>query len=126
MPSQKTNRAKGKRRAELVLEIVETDSTFDLIDPKGAGHPHWVGRCIHCNTKLYVTDLGGTDATIEHINPLCNDGAARDPQNLALACARCNNEKGVRHDQHAGKGRRADEVIAALLEKRLSRCRART
>jgi len=92
-----------------------------LIDTKDVGHPHWVGKCIHCNTKLYVTDLGATDATVEHIKPLCDDGAAIDPHNLALACVRCNNEKGVRHDQHAGKGRRADEVIAALLEKRMSR-----
>lgn len=92
-----------------------------MVDSKGSGHPHWVGRCIHCNTKLYVTDLGATDATVEHIKPLCDGGDVEDLRNLALACARCNNEKGMRHDQHSGKHGRADEVIVALLEKRMSR-----
>ena len=81
----------------------------------------WVGKCIHCNTKLFVTDHGNTDATVEHIQPLCDGGDPTDPRNLALACKRCNNEKGVRHDQHAGKGGRADEVIARLREKRAQR-----
>jgi len=66
---------------------------------------------------------GETGATLEHIQPLCDGGHSTEPENLALACARCNNEKGVRHDQHAGKGGRADEVIAALKEKRMQRWR---
>ena len=116
------HRAKGSSRAQLVLAIVATDSTFNLY-----GNPHegrvWLGRCIHCNTRLGVTPEGSTDATIEHINPLCAGGESTDPHNLALACSRCNNEKGIRHDQHAGKGGRADEVIAALQAKRLARWR---
>lgn len=102
----------------MVLEVVRTDNTFyvGFSDP-----PVYVGKCIHCNSHLYVTMQGNTDATLEHIQPLCNDGEATDPKNLALACKRCNNEKGVRHDQHAGKGGRADEVIAALMEKRMKR-----
>ena len=52
---------------------------------------------------------------------MCNGGEATDPRNLALACKRCNNEKGIHHDKHAGKGGRADEVIATLLAKRLKR-----
>lgn len=111
-------RAKGKSRAELVLEIVKTDNTFYVRH----SDPHvYVGKCIHCNSHLYVTMLGETDATVEHIQPLCNGGDARDPRNLALACKRCNNQKGVHHDQHAGKGGRADEVIAALHSKRVAR-----
>lgn len=116
-------RPKGKNRAQVILSVVESDNTFDLITPVGSGHPHWAGKCIHCNTKLFVTDLGNTDATLEHIQPLCDGGASTDPRNLALACKRCNNEKGIRHDQYAGKGGRADEVIEALLAKRLARWR---
>jgi 5-methylcytosine-specific restriction endonuclease McrA len=83
----------------------------------------WVGRCLHCNSRVFVTDDGQTLATIEHIKPLCDRGHPTDPRNLALVCSRCNNEKGIRHDQHAGKGGRADEVIAALQAKRDSRWR---
>lgn len=64
-----------------------------------------------------------TDATIEHIVPLCAGGSGTDLRNMALACKRCNNEKGVRHDPHAGKGGRADDVIVALTEKRMKRWR---
>lgn len=103
----------------VVLSIVETDSTFEL-----ESDGYWVGNCIHCNRKLAVAPDGATDsATVEHINPLCHGGEATDPRNLALACRGCNNEKGVRHDQHVGKGGRADEVVANLLQKRASRWR---
>jgi len=119
----KRGRPKGANRARVVLSVVETDSTFDLVTPAGPGHPHWLGKCIHCGTKLYVTDLGGTDATLEHIQPLCDGGDPTDPRNLALACRGCNNRKGIDHDQHAGKGGRADEVIRALQAKRLLRWR---
>ena len=87
------------------------------------GEIGWKGKCIHCGTKLYVGLKGATDATIEHIKPLCDDGDPTDPRNLALACSGCNNEKGVRHDMHAGKGGRADEVIAQLQAKRAERWR---
>lgn len=121
------HRPKGNARAQVVLSIVLTDNTFHRI----AVHPEhkftliqpWVGRCIHCNTKLLVHHDGSTDATLEHINPLCAGGDAIDPRNLALACVRCNNQKGIRHDQHVGKGGRADEVVTALQAKRLARWR---
>lgn len=111
----------------MILSVVVTDSTFDLIHPREFGntYPYWVGKCIHCGTKLFVTESGMTEATLEHIQPLCDGGNPTDPRNLALACKRCNNEKGVRHDQHAGKGGRADEVITALQEKRMARWRER-
>lgn len=102
-----------------VLSIVATDSTFRL----QPGNATWVGRCIHCGSKLVVSTEGATDATIEHIRPLCSGGTS-DPENLALACKGCNNEKGVRHDRHAGKGGRADEVIVKLQATRASRMRA--
>lgn len=118
------HRSKGSARAQVVLSIVATDTSFNLYGDAKRGEPQtWFGRCIHCNTRLAVTPEGSTDATVEHINPLCNGGEPTDPRNLALACNRCNNEKGIRHDQHAGKGGRADEVIAALQAKRQSRWR---
>lgn len=115
---KKVGRPKGNNRAEVVLNVVKTDNTFYV----GLSHPPvYVGRCIHCNSMLTVTMQGNTDATLEHIVPLCAGGDPVDPKNLALACSRCNNEKGIRHDKHAGEGGRADEVIAALLAKRLAR-----
>lgn len=125
-------RPKGASRERAVLSIVATDNTFcpDWGSPRletGEFQPRqqvgWVGRCIHCNTRVYVGVSGWTQATVEHINPLCAGGDNTDPRNLALACQRCNNEKGVRHDQHVGKGGRADEVIIALQGKRLARWR---
>ncbi len=112
--------------------MVATDSAFcpDFGRPRpadGSYQPRqqvgWVGKCIHCNTRAYVALDGQTEATLEHIQPLCDGGDPTDPHNLALACKGCNNRKGVDHDQHAGKGGRADEVIRALQAKRLSRWR---
>jgi len=122
------------KRAEVVLSIVATDNTFSPVvgRPTLEEFAHrlslrsqigWMGRCIHCETHLYVTMQGSTESTIEHIAPLCDGGDPTDPHNLALACSRCNNEKGIRHDRHAGKGGRADEVIRALQEKRSTRWR---
>ncbi len=112
-------RPKGNSKSLVVLSIVATDNTFAIHGVAG----DWLGKCIHCNSKLFVTKQGTTPATIEHINPLCNDGEPLDPRNLALACSRCNNMKGVHHDQHVGKGGRADEVVMQLQLKRQSRWR---
>lgn len=129
---QTLGRPKGKNRAEAVLSVVATDNTFNPVIGR-PGHSAfedqcmprqqlgWQGRCIHCNSHLFVTMQGLTEATLEHIKPLCNGGPAIDSENLALACSCCNNEKGIRHDMHAGKAGRADEVIATLQEKRQKR-----
>ena len=120
-------KAKTKHRTEVVLSIVKTDDTFSLrtlTDDYGrARDAFWTGKCIHCNTGMVVTLEGNTSATIEHIKPLCDGGDPTDPHNLALACNRCNNRKGIEHDMHAGKGGRADEVIAQLQTKRAERWR---
>lgn len=120
-------RPKGRSRTDAVLSVVVTDATFkhvpvDTDRRPGATQP-WYGKCIHCNTSLLVAHDGKTGATLEHIVPLCAGGSPDDPHNLALACAGCNNRKGVEHDQRVGSGGRADEVVAALQARRAQRWR---
>lgn len=120
------SRAKGNARAVLVLELVATDSTFFIMKfPPRMSHGRdpekWIGKCIHCNTSLSVSLEGKTDATIEHIMPLVAGGTC-DLQNMALACSRCNNMKGIHHDAKRLDGR-AQEVVDALLLKRAKRWR---
>lgn len=83
-----------------------------------------MGKCIHCNRKITLGLDGspGPTTTLEHIVPRTH-GGTHDPQNLALACARCNGQKGVRLD-----GRRLDDptlqrVIATLRDRREQRLR---
>ncbi len=42
-------------------------------------------------------------------------------KNLAVACARCNREKGKRHDHE--RGERLDDVVATLQKRRAERWR---
>lgn len=125
--NKNAKRVKGHAREELVLGIVRSDMTFEFhrddsqLSTTGGGI--WIGKCIHCGRKLGVSANGKTDATVEHIRPLCAGGSRDDIMNCALACKRCNNEKGVRHDEHVGKGGRADEVITSIEGKRLARWR---
>lgn len=108
------------RRHLLLLAAAVTDKTFErtILD----GKPVWVGKCIHCNSKLVVADDGRSlgEATLEHVWPQ-TQGGTNDVHNLAVACARCNREKGTRHD-HEG-GQRLDEVVALLRARRSERWR---
>jgi 5-methylcytosine-specific restriction endonuclease McrA len=115
------NRSKGISRARLVIQIVATDSTFELVVTRDLS-PTWIGKCIHCNRKLAVLSDGQTSATVEHIVPLCAGGSGEDLRNLALACKKCNNWKGVDHDAK-NLSERAQEVVTALGNKRLARWR---
>lgn len=84
----------------------------------------WRGKCIHCNAHLYVS-LGGepiSRATIEHILPRSHGGTDA-PENLALACARCNFQKGRRHDVRRKGDPRLMEIVEKLREKRRARWR---
>lgn len=45
-------------------------------------------RCRYC-----VAMLRYEDATVDHVRPRCRGGDER-PENLAIACARCNHSKG--------------------------------
>lgn len=109
----------GNRRA-IVLAIVATDRTFEPATVQG--QPCWVGKCIHCQTRLTVAASGetGPDITIEHIVPR-NHGGTDELENLALACARCNAQKGYRHDHR----RRDDPKLTALIETLKARRMAR-
>lgn len=108
------------RRHLLMLGAAVTDSTFErtVLDGKTC----WVGKCIHCNTKLAVADDGRSlgEATLEHVWPT-TQGGTNDLQNLAVACNRCNREKGTRHDHT--RTQRLEEIVRDLKTKRLARWR---
>jgi 5-methylcytosine-specific restriction endonuclease McrA len=111
----------GARR-RLVLDIVATDATFEPIELRGA--PAWAGKCIHCNRQLVVR-VDGTPVgpvTVEHLVPT-SGGGTDALENLALACAGCNHEKGRRHDPRYGRTERSVEVVTRLLERRRKRFR---
>jgi len=108
------------QRHLLLLAAAVTDKTFarTVLD----GRTVWMGKCIHCNTKLVVSDDGRRlgEATLEHVIPEAK-GGTNDIVNLAVACARCNREKGKRHDHHDGE--RAKQVVDALRARRSERWR---
>ena len=105
-----------------VLEIVATDNTFAVAEVRG--ERCWVGKCLHCGSRLVAgadSALSG-GATIEHIVPRAHGGSDAI-ENLALACASCNHEKGRRHDARRKARARADEVVQALRARRRARWR---
>lgn len=116
-------------RDALLLRVMETD-TLAMRREDG-----WVAPCLHCRTTLAVTGAGAPlgGATLEHIVPRSwfrrrvarplveRVGAADDIRNLAVACARCNQQKGMSHDADGPTSERAREVITALLDTRLAR-----
>lgn len=108
------------RRHLLLLAAAVTDKTFErtTLDARTV----WVGKCIHCNSKLVVADDGRSlgEATLEHIFPEAQ-GGTNDVRNVAVACARCNRQKGSRHDHT--KGEALDKLVAALQAKRNERWR---
>lgn len=99
---------------------------------------HWETRCLHCRSRLYVSANGEPlgHATLEHVVPRAwfgkraalalavrAGGDADDARNLALACARCNHDKGKGPDARGPSDLRAIEVIGLLLEARSQRWR---
>jgi 5-methylcytosine-specific restriction endonuclease McrA len=114
----------SRRKQRLLLLAAETDRTFERKERDG--QIVLEGKCIHCRAKLQLgldgTPLNG--ATLEHIVPR-NHGGTDELANLALACARCNAEKGLRHDHKRPDDPRVREVIDRLLERRRARLRPR-
>lgn len=99
----------------------------------------WHTRCLHCRSTLFLRAdgeaLGAT--SLEHVVPRAWFGRSAagaltaqvgnnpdDARNLALACRRCNHDKGKGHDARGPSDARARQVIATLLERRLARWRA--
>jgi 5-methylcytosine-specific restriction endonuclease McrA len=109
-------------RSRLILGIVATDSTFERTTI--GEDPVWVGKCIHCNRKLVVEIDGGAgwQVTVEHIVPR-NHGGTDELANLALACYRCNNSKGVIHDHKRADDPKLREIIERLQARRAERWR---
>ena len=110
----------SRRKQRLLLEVASSDRTFEpkVLD----GERILEGKCIHCQRKLALradgTPLNG--ATLEHIVPR-NHGGTDDLDNLAIACARCNSEKGLRHDHKRPDDPKLLEVIERLRQRRRER-----
>ena len=106
--------------SQRLLSILKTDSTWHLAEWRG--RKVWSGKCLICNRHLQL-ELSGkaiSQVTVEHILPR-NHGGTDDLSNLALACARCNNEKGRNIDcRHVGDPK-LWEVVHKLQEKRRRR-----
>jgi uncharacterized protein YcbX len=108
------------QRFRLVLSVIETDTTFRK--ERVRGEEVWVGRCLFCQAKLVVPLSGEAShkVTVEHIIPR-HHGGTDEAENLALACAGCNGEKGRRHDNKDRNDPRRLEVTRALQERRKER-----
>lgn len=102
------------------------------------GTPHWETHCLHCRRRLQVRTDGEPlgHASLEHVVPRAWFGkraaaavTARvgdhpdDARNLALACARCNHDKGKGPDARGPGDPRALEIVEAPLSSRLGRWR---
>lgn len=116
----------------LFLQAITTDREA-LRDATG-----WRTRCLHCRTRLHVDTDGKPlgSASLEHVVPRAWFGkraaaalAARvgdrpdDARNLAIACMRCNHDKGKGPDARGPHDARAYEIVETLLSKRLARWR---
>ena len=97
----------------------------------------WLVPCLHCQSRLTIAASGAPlgEATLEHIVPRSWFGRAparplvarvqelESLANLAVACARCNRQKGKTHDADGPSSPRAREVVEALLDRRRERIR---
>lgn len=114
---------KTSRTRALLLWCAATDRTYSLVDIRGVAA--LAGKCIHCNTTLCI-GLDGVPlscATVEHIVPRVH-GGGDDLDNLAIACARCNAEKGIRHDHKPWSDPALQALISTLKARRAARARA--
>jgi 5-methylcytosine-specific restriction endonuclease McrA len=104
-------------KRKTILAIIATDRTFDEVEWRG--QPAWMGKCLHCNTHLYI-GLDGepiSRATIEHIVPSWA-GGSEELENLGIACSRCNQTKGSRIDPLYPSDPRAVQVLEKLQKRR--------
>lgn len=108
------------RTRALLRTAAESDTTFTRTTVRG--REYLVGKCIHCQTKVSVPldPNEHAHATLEHIVPK-NHGGKDEPENLAVACQRCNQGKGKRLDLRARNDETLQRVIATLQARRRER-----
>lgn len=110
----------GALQKKLIL-AAGTDRTFRRKEV--GGRKSLAGKCIHCRRAIVVDLEGGpSSATLEHIVPRTH-GGDDSVENLALACARCNQGKGSRLDHRRFDDPKLQEVIATLKARREERRR---
>ena len=112
----------GQRTQRLLLWCAATDATFELA--RVGDRTVLAGRCIHCRSKLAI-DLDGNPLgreTVEHIIPRTHGGTDAI-ENLAIACSRCNQGKGVHLDPRRWDDETLQRVIATLQARRAERMR---
>ncbi len=131
MPVAATWTRLNTRLRTLLLLAARTDARASV------GGGHWRTRCLHCRTTIGITVSGepwpGT--SLEHVvarswfdQPkaaalIVMVGVADDARNLALACARCNHQKGRGPDANGPGDPHAYQIVASLLAARLARWR---
>lgn len=114
------------RTRRLLLRCALTDSTFERVTHQG--RELWRGKCLHCRRKIWLTAAGDplgdapSDASVEHIVPRAH-GGTDDVENLAIACRRCNMQKGTRHDHKRWTDPGLRALVEKLKEARLARYR---
>ncbi|MEM9861458.1 MAG: HNH endonuclease [Myxococcota bacterium] len=105
------------RSHRLLLWAAATDATFERRGDR------LVGQCIHCQRRLSVDlDPAPQVATVEHIEPRTHGGTDA-VENLAVACARCNQGKGKRLDHRKRSDPTLSRVIDTLRARRAERLR---
>ena len=106
---------------DLLLMCAAQDHTFKY---SGGQRGTWVGKCIHCRRKIGLdadgTPHGGT--SLEHIVPRTH-GGMNALDNLALACTRCNGQKGRKVDVLPWNHSRLQSMIQQLRDERQKRLR---
>ena len=112
------------RSERLLIWAAATDSTFQWWPSDERYNEALIGKCIHCRCTLTVELIGKRRqiATVEHIVPK-HHGGTDELTNLAVACAKCNNGKGVRLDHRRADDPTLQKVIATLQERRRERWR---
>jgi 5-methylcytosine-specific restriction endonuclease McrA len=106
------NNFRVRRSKQLLRTVAESDHSFRLRDVRGMRA--WVGPCLHCKRSIMVPVDARfpASATLEHIVPRTH-GGTDELDNLGLACAACNHEKGRKLDSRP----LADPTLQRVIER---------
>lgn len=110
----RVRRKTGASKRELILTVVESDSTFSWDDRL----KKWDGDCLMCGSKVVVWPNGCSAATLEHLVPL-SKGGDDSLENLSVMCSACNAEKAKLFDRNLDGPECS--IVKALRAKRISR-----